>query len=57
MAIVHTTPDEMIKLQQSRIDALAAEVLRLRSYNHTLAALNLKLSTTDLTAAEMAPAP
>ena len=54
MAIVHTTPDEMIKLQQSRIDALAAEVLRLRSYNHTLAALNLKLSTTDLTAAEMA---
>lgn len=54
MTITHTTHAEYIAAQQSRIDALAAEVVRLRSDNHTLAALNLKLSTTDITAAEMA---
>ena len=54
MTINHTAPDEMIKLQQARIDALAAEVVQLRGNNATLVALNLKLPTTDLTPAEIA---
>lgn len=47
MTIAHTTPEEVIKMQQATID-------QLRATNATLTALNLKLQTTDLTPAEIA---
>ena len=49
MTITHTTPEEVIELQQATIDQLRAD-------NNTLSALAMNLPTTDLTPDEIAQA-
>lgn len=54
MTIQHLTAAEHIAEQSTYIDALTAENLQLRQRNATLAAINLRLCSTDLTADEVA---
>ena len=54
MTIQHFSAGEYIKAQAERIEQLSSEIQTLRQQNATLTAINLKLHTTDLTAADLA---
>ncbi len=54
MTIQHLTAAEYIISQSNRIEQLVAEAQELRRHNATLTAINLKLPTTDLSAADIA---
>jgi cell division protein FtsB len=54
MTIQHFTAAEYIASQSNRIEQLAAEVQALRQRNATLAAINIKLQSTDLSPSDIA---
>lgn len=54
MTIQHFSAGEYIQAQSERIERLMAEAQELRQQNATLAAINLKLRSTDLSAADIA---
>lgn len=54
MTIQHYTAAEYIISQSNRIEQLAAETQALRQRNATLTAINIKLQSTDLSAADIA---
>lgn len=54
MNIQHFSAGEYIQAQSERIERLNSEIQELRQQNATLAAINLKLRSTDLTAADIA---
>lgn len=54
MTIQYFSAGEYIQAQSERIEQLSSEIQALRQQNATLAAINLKLHTTDLTAADLA---
>jgi DNA-binding response OmpR family regulator len=54
MTIQHYTAAEYIISQSNRIEQLAAEAQALRQRNATLTAINIKLQSTDLSAADIA---
>lgn len=54
MTIQHYTAAEYITSQSNRIEQLTAEAQALRQRNATLTAINIKLQSTDLSAADVA---
>lgn len=54
MTIQHFSAGEYIQAQSERIERLSSEILELRQQNATLTAINLKLRSTDLAAADIA---
>lgn len=54
MTTQHYSAAEWIAAQSDRIEQLAAEIQALRQRNATLTAINLRLRTTDLSAADIA---